>query len=84
VINILVEAGADINATNIDGRTPLIFASYLSYNPEAIITTLLQLGADPKIKDNTGKTAIDYARNNEKLKNTEVLQKLEEVSKNNS
>ena len=81
VITILVEAEADVNAKNKDGKTPLMLAADYNTNPEAIITTLLQHGADPRIKDNTGKMAIDYARNNEKLKNTEALRRLEEVSK---
>ena len=51
-------------------------------NPDPeVIVVLLNLGADPKVKDNYGEMAIDYARRNEKLKNTEALRSLEEVSK---
>ena len=49
-------------------------------NPE-VITTLLNLGADPKAKDELGKMASHYAQRNFKLKNTEALRKLEEASR---
>ena len=43
-------------------------------------TTLLKLGADTKVKDVSGGMAIDYARKNEKLRNTEALRLLEKAS----
>ena len=46
-----------------------------------VITTLLELGTDPKAKDKDGKRAIDYARENPKIKNTEALKKLEAASR---
>jgi ankyrin repeat protein len=48
--------------------------------PEAI-TVLLGFGADPKAKDTSGKMALDYARENEKLKDTDVFRELEKVSR---
>jgi ankyrin repeat protein len=44
------------------------------------VTALLKLGADPKIQDNNGKRAIDYARSNKYLINTATLRELEEIS----
>jgi len=49
-------------------------------NPD-VITTLLDSGANPKAKNNDGKMAIDYAKNNSKLRNTVALRRLEEVSR---
>jgi ankyrin repeat protein len=45
-----------------------------------VITTLLRAGADAKAKDNYGKTAFDYAQNNEKLKGTDAYRQLQEAS----
>jgi ankyrin repeat protein len=80
VIKALIEAGADVNTKTDFGNTPLILTAQHNPNPE-VITMLLNLGANPKAKDRRGKMAIDYARENENLKNTEALRKLEEASK---
>ena len=54
-------------------------AAAFNANPE-VITALLKLGADPKAKDSSGKTALDYAKENEKLKNTDAFWKLNDAS----
>ena len=52
--------GADANFRNEDsGKTALMQASFL--NNEAAVTALLKAGADPKLSDRNGKTALDYA-----------------------
>jgi len=76
----LINAGADVNAQDNLGMTPLILAARSSYIPE-VITTLLDLGANPKIIDKAGKLAISHARQNRRLGNTEALRRLEEVSR---
>jgi len=50
--------------------------------------TLLSIGVDPgktgadaKVKDSFGKMVIDYAKSNEKLKNTDALRELEARSR---
>lgn len=58
-LNRLIAVGANPNIQNNDGKTPLMLACELNSNFE-IIMTLLQAGADPKLVDSTGKTAIDY------------------------
>ena len=82
VIKALIKAGADVNAKEKErGDTPLMIAiTNFSPNPDEILT-LLELGADPKIKNDSGKMAIDLAKGNMKLWNTEALRKLEEASK---
>ena len=74
IITALVNAGADVNARNNQGSTPLMFAAGRNSNPE-VIKTLLALGADPRLKErfSSGNMAIDYARENENLKNTDVI-----------
>ena len=48
-------------------------------NPnQDVLSTLLENNADVKAKSKAGKTALDYARGNEKLKGTEALRLLEE------
>ena len=42
----------------------------ITKNPE-VITVLLDAGADITLKSSGGKTAFDYAKNNESLKGTE-------------
>ena len=75
-ITALINAGADVNAKSKDGMTPLIFAVRNNSNPNVIIT-LLSFKADPKVRDNSGKMAIDYAKANKALENTDVLRELE-------
>lgn len=57
LITYLVESGADINATDDDGRTPLHWATSQSNNPE-ISMTLVSLGADATSIDMEGKTPL--------------------------
>jgi ankyrin repeat protein len=49
-IDILLKAGADINAQNVSGKTPMMDAGDLRLFD--MVLYLLQLGADPKIEDN--------------------------------
>ncbi|EAY20883.1 hypothetical protein TVAG_437080 [Trichomonas vaginalis G3] len=58
-IDILVEMGADVNAVDANGRTPLIRACIFG-RPEPV-KALIDRDADKSIKDNEGKTASDYA-----------------------
>jgi ankyrin repeat protein len=80
VITALIKGGANINAKDKNGLSPLMYAALSNTNPE-VITTLLNHRADAKIKDNSGKTAVDYARANADLVNTNALKKLEEASR---
>lgn len=52
--------GADINARDNDGDTPLFMAAYGNKNPK-VIKTLLEYGADVNIRDDSGKTPLNYA-----------------------
>ena len=57
----LLQGGADPNVQNNESKTPLMLACEMDANFE-IILTLLQAGADAKLKDSTGKAAIDYTK----------------------
>ncbi|MGY0036709.1 ankyrin repeat domain-containing protein [Pedobacter sp. NJ-S-72] len=57
----LNQAKADVDQMNFNGATALIFAA--TFGHEDIVKYLLSHGAGKSIKDNFGKTALDYAIN---------------------
>jgi ankyrin repeat protein len=56
----LLKKGADVNAKNFLGYTPLHYGAANGHIE--VVKLLLEHGADPNIKNNEGKTAIDLAR----------------------
>ena len=68
-LELLLEAGADINAQNLGQKTPLMIAVLRSRNRKGelsdkhieITKRLLSKNADKTLTDNDGKTAFDYA-----------------------
>jgi ankyrin repeat protein len=56
-VRALVQAGADVNARNNDGSTPLIVAAFLCRTD--IVQHLLAHGADKNAKDKAGHTALE-------------------------
>jgi ankyrin repeat protein len=57
---LLISKGANINATDKNGWTTLMYATYNSENT-SIAKLLLDNGVDINTKDNTGKTALMHA-----------------------
>jgi len=70
---LLIAHGADVNARNFSGTTPLVFAAM--FEQEKIATLLLEKGADKTLRDVQGKTAYDYA----KTKGSPAMEKLLKV-----
>ena len=75
ILTLLLRAGADVNVQSDDGRTPLHHAVEHNRSREVIVG-LLEAGANPQVRDGDGKTPWDYARANDALRGTEVLQQL--------
>ena len=75
ILRKLFDAGADINATDKSGRTPLHRAAEFSFYPD-VISTLLDTGADAKIRDQQSLTAYDIAKDNSDVKGSEAYWRL--------
>lgn len=59
VFKALMEKGAEINAQDADGQTPLIVAA--ATNQEELTSALLDLGADPNLKNAEGEVPAVHA-----------------------
>lgn len=60
-ISFLIENGWDINAQDLDGKTPLMYALSERDNEEMIQALLNANGLDITLEDNVKKTAVNYA-----------------------
>jgi ankyrin repeat protein len=77
-ITLLLARGADVNAQDDDGMTPLMAAARYGKAPEKI-QILLSAGADRTAKSRDGKTALDLAELNPALKGTPQYELLKSV-----
>ncbi len=63
VVEALIQGGAEVNAKNVVGHTPLHFAmTGLNPNRWHVISVLLREGADPYLCNNFDQNAIEWAR----------------------
>lgn len=65
-IKILIDKGADVNAQDTQGQTPLMIAVQNNWYSE-VSELLIDRGADINAKDNNGNTVIDLVTNTEIL-----------------
>jgi ankyrin repeat protein len=70
----LLENGANVNESDNDGSTPLMFAAQHGYND--IVRLLLEKGADPARTGSHGLSAIGFAQQNELVETEKILQSL--------
>ena len=74
VLPALLDFGANPDAQDRDGRTPLHLAVLSNYS--AVVTLLLDRGADATLRDHAGKRPIDYAEENEAFQDTDGYRRL--------
>ena len=74
-VKALIEAGADVNAKDDEGKTALIYAAIYNHTPE-VAKALVEAGAEINAKDNEGRTALSWAACNH---NPQVLKALVEA-----
>ena len=81
IILVLLKNGADIDAVDEGGMTPLMHAAERSNdgdihsNPDAL-RVLIENGADVAIKDGDNYRALDYASENRELEKTDAYKLL--------
>jgi len=73
MMQMLLEAGADVNLRNGNGQTPLIIAAFSCFKA---IPFLLEHGADPTLADNAGESALHGIVRLEAETMTPLLEKL--------
>lgn len=62
MVEALIQGGAEVNAKNVVGHTPLHFAmTGLNPNRWHVISVLLREGADPYLCNNFDQNAIEWA-----------------------
>ena len=62
LVKTLLDAGADVNAKDGRGMTPLMLAVATNHQNPAVIRMLLDRGANVDVQSNAGETAADWAR----------------------
>ena len=62
VAKALLAGGADVNAIDRFGYTPLLYAATIDFGDADAATALLDPSADPNVKEKTGKTALAPAQ----------------------
>ncbi|MCY4543491.1 MAG: ankryin, partial [Rhodobacteraceae bacterium] len=70
-------AGADPNARDMVGLTPLHFAAAYSEAP-AVVQALLDAGAGPSVRDDAGKVPFERIPENSPLRSTDIYWRLNE------
>ena len=70
-MKLILHAGCDVNAVNIEGNTPLHLAVKFKLEPEEVeilremLLLLLDIGADPKLENKNGQTPLDSCESDE-------------------
>ena len=74
VIQVLIDHNADPNVQNSEGDTPLICATKYAGGKSATVEVLVKAGSDLGIRDNDGRTALDYAKANSQREAIAILE----------
>jgi ankyrin repeat protein len=62
LVNVLLDAGANVNVRDVRGMTPLMLAAATDHRGAGVVQALIAKGADVNIKSVAGETALDWAR----------------------
>jgi ankyrin repeat protein len=74
IVNILLSAGAEVNGLdNEEGSIPLFKTIY--FERTSILEVLLAAGANPSLRNEDGKTVLEFAIEQQKMEIVEVLQR---------
>ena len=76
IVDMLINAGSRLNATDAEGKTALMMAAQTNPNPQ-VVEVLLMRGADKTKRCSGGRTAYDYAHENVELYQTQAYMSLE-------
>jgi uncharacterized protein len=79
VVTALLNAGAKVNDKDSRGMTPVMWAAAYNQDPKVVVT-LLNGGADSKLRSSDDKTAFDYAAGNDKLQGTDAYEALRKAA----
>jgi hypothetical protein len=60
-VEAMIDAGADVQATDPGGTTSLMFAAYNEAGDDRVVKRLLELKVDPNAKNKKGETALQWA-----------------------
>jgi len=74
-IKMLIHYGAKVDNKNLSGTTALMMAALSAHNLTAVLI-LLKAGANPRIKDNDNRDAIDIARERNKKKLVRLMENI--------
>jgi len=75
VIRVLLDNKADPNVRNGQGDTPLICATKYAGGKAATVQLLVEAGSDLGVRDNSGKTALDYAKTKDQQEAIAILER---------
>jgi ankyrin repeat protein len=78
IVRAVLAGNPNVNAVDNDDQTALIAAAANVDNPE-ILTILLNAGADAKLEDNTGRTALDWFDMNQRINRSTVRKALKDA-----
>jgi ankyrin repeat protein len=73
IVRMLLAKGADVNAKDATGSTPLFWALRSDYDSHEVVDVLLKAGADPNAKDLAGESALDLARRRGMTRSVKIL-----------
>lgn len=71
LVQLLIDKGANINALTPGGASPLMMAVY--ENHEATASRLLQLGANPNVRNDYGDSALDWAMRKDNMRMARIV-----------